>query len=849
MDLTKVVSNSQVITDIYGSNTYEFKNGELSILGLNWNPVEDVFKFKPIELHSDVNVTKRVVLSVLAKIFDPIGYLSPYVMYGKLLFQDIWKEGLNWDSELPDEFKNRFMNWIESSKHFESFSLPRCYFPQAYWPSENVEIVAFGDASTKGYGSVVYLRRKLENGDYDCQIVMSKSRVAPLKKITLPRLELLASLLCARLVAYVMNALKLSKNTKITCFTDSTITLAWIQSDANCRKLFVANRVLEIQSLTPPSCWRHCSSESNPADLISRGVLADQLVSNSLWLHGPENLSELIENDKIEKYNTQEESKPSVACLVVQNDNHKIDISKYSLLSKVIRIYAYAMRFIKKVRSKEVKITGKPSLEELEVSKFALIKCMQQEHFQDEIQKLSSNEPLSKKSVLHKLDPFIDEKGILRIKGRLEYAELSYDCKHPIILPSCHLSRLLVKFQHFFLNHAGVNTMISSMRQQFYIFKLRKLCKTVVKECNSCKRHDGQVCRQPVAPLPELRIKSAPPFTVTGIDFAGPIYAADQPSKKLYILLFTCAVIRAVHIELTNSMSVEDCMLAIRRFTARRGIPSYIYSDNAKTFKAVVNVLPSVYGHHAPIWKFICPISPWWGGFYERLIKSVKMSLKKTIGVKFLSRVELETVLFEIESCINSRPLTYISDDTDSSEILTPAHFLLCKDGKSKIDVTSEVPDMTSVDLRDKLVVKNQMIDKFWKLWTEQYLVNLPHVVKGFHSKCSLDIGSIVLVKTDNLPRQKWPLGIVIEVFPGKDGLIRSVKVKTANSVVVRPIQRLIDLEISNKMDCEKVSDQYDVVDDLDCSSKNDEIDTRDIHSNVCVTRRGRVVKPPQRFR
>ena len=323
MDLTKVVSNSQVITDIYGSNTFEFKNGELSILGLNWNPVEDVFKFKPIELHSDVNVTKRVVLSVLAKIFDPIGYLSPYVMYGKLLFQDIWKEGLNWDSELPDEFKNRFMNWIESSKHFESFSLPRCYFPQAYWPSENVEIVAFGDASTKGYGSVVYLRRKLENGDYDCQIVMSKSRVAPLKKITLPRLELLASLLCARLVAYVMNALKLSKNTKITCFTDSTITLAWIQSDANCRKLFVANRVLEIQSLTPPSCWRHCSSESNPADLISRGVLADQLVSNSLWLHGPENLSELIENDKIEKYNTQEESKPSVACLVVQNDKYK----------------------------------------------------------------------------------------------------------------------------------------------------------------------------------------------------------------------------------------------------------------------------------------------------------------------------------------------------------------------------------------------------------------------------------------------------------------------------------------------------------------------------------------------
>ena len=295
-------------------------------------------------------------------------------------------------------------------------------------------------------------------------------------------------------------------------------------------------------------------------------------------------------------------------------------------------------------------------------------------------------------------------------------------------------------------------------------------------------------------------------------------------------------------------MSVDDCMLAIRRFTARRGVPSYIYSDNAKTFKAVVNVLPKIYGHLAPTWKFICPISPWWGGFYERLIKSVKSSLKKTIGCKSLSRSELETVLFEIESCINSRPLTYVSEDTSSQEILTPSHFLLSRDFTTKVNVHSDVPSITSRDLRDKFIIKNQVIDKFWKIWSEQYLVNLPYVVKGFQSKCKLDIGSVVLVKTDNLPRQKWPLGLIVEVFPSKDGLIRSAKIKTATGFIDRPIQKLIDLEISDKMDCKNISDIVPVdFNDID-ENPDDKNDEPQVRNELYVTRKGRESRPPERF-
>ncbi|XP_068245362.1 uncharacterized protein [Palaemon carinicauda] len=206
------------------------------------------------------------------------------------------------------------------------------------------------------------------------------------------------------------------------------------------------------------------------------------------------------------------------------------------------------------------------------------------------------------------------EAGLLRIKGRLEYSDLCYESKHPIILPPSHIVKALVHFQHVLLKHAGVSTLMSTLRNSYWIVRLRRLAKAVCRECASCRRQDSKACRQPVAPLPELRVKSAPPFTVTGLDYAGPLFCADMPLKKLYILLFTCAAVRSVHLELTDSLSLPDCLLAIRRFTSRRTIPSTFYSDNAKTFASACHVLQQHYGPLALQWKFIVARGPWWGG-------------------------------------------------------------------------------------------------------------------------------------------------------------------------------------------------------------------------------------------
>ena len=229
-----------------------------------------------------------------------------------------------------------------------------------------------------------------------------------------------------------------------------------------------------------------------------------------------------------------------------------------------------------------------------------------------------------------------------------------------------------------------------------------------------------------MAPLTGDRVTRSPPFSVTGIDHAGPLYCSDYPKKKLYVLLFTCAVTRAVHLELVDSMSLADTMLALRRFFARRGLPTILYSDNAKSFIAAQGKLISDFGPLAPRWKFIVPRSPWWGGWWERLVKSVKSSLRKSLGSKSLTRSELETVLHEVEACLNSRPLTFVGDEVDSEVPLTPAHFL----GTPPIGTHTQLSDLnlvedqltvTDKDLVVKNKVRNQLLEYFWEVWSQDY--------------------------------------------------------------------------------------------------------------------------------
>jgi hypothetical protein len=499
------------------------------------------------------------------------------------------------------------------------------------------------------------------------------------------------------------------------------------------------------------------------------------------------------------------------------------------------------LRFIHNLKTaKGCHKVGDLGFEELETAKFVVFRCIQGNAYPTELQALELGKPVHKSSSIAKLDPFIGEDGLLRVKGRLQFSDLSYGSKHPIILPKCHVSKLLVRFQHVLLKHAGVETLITSLRNNYWILGVRRVAKQVKRECVPCQRFDSKACNQPVAPLPDLRVKESPPFCVIGLDNAGPLFCSDDPSRKLYILLFTCAVVRAVHLEITESLSLVDFMLAFRRFVSRRGLPKIVYSDNAKTFVGAQAKLLKHFGPLSPQWKFIMPRSPWWGGWWERLVRSVKGALRKSLGAQVLTKVELETTVQEIEACINSRPLTFVADEVSNGAPLTPSHFLIGRGAGFQLDATPAEEVVFANSLGDREVVRQEHLNRFWALWSQDYLRNLPPTVNHLRARGNLKIGSVVLIREDNVGRLHWPMGKVNKLFPGRDGVVRSVELQTARGPVLRSIQRLHQLEVPEALaECNEDKSDEDKSQSVNKDKKS---------SDWYITKSGRASKPVEKY-
>ncbi|GFQ87953.1 integrase catalytic domain-containing protein [Trichonephila clavata] len=317
---------------------------------------------------------------------------------------------------------------------------------------------------------------------------------------------------------------------------------------------------------------------------------------------------------------------------------------------------------------------------------------------------------------------------------------------------------------------------------------------------------------QITAPLPRDRIEQSPPFAVTGLDFAGPIFVKNS-KEKFYIQLCTCAVTRALHLELVTSLTMEAFLLAFCRFISRRGLCTVIYSDNARTFKRAEIELRQLWAiiDHPDVkefcasrgvkWKYIIKRSAWWDGFYERIVRSVKTILRKVIGKSSLTSEELETVLCEIEAVINSRPITYIDSDSTGNFPLTPSHFLLGRRLTSLLAVKLSTIDcvVDKKGLIKRFNYRERLLNNFWKQWRKDNLLNLKSVHFVNPTKeTEFKINDIVLIHDDRLPRSLWKLGKVVEIFTGRDKKVRACAIKTENSIIKRPVQLLHNLEIPN---------------------------------------------------
>ena len=393
-------------------------------------------------------------------------------------------------------------------------------------------------------------------------------------------------------------------------------------------------------------------------------------------------------------------------------------------------------------------------------------------------------------------------------------------------MPAKHtFVKLVIKQIHDRVKHSGINATLTALRERYWVLRGRETVKRVVRHCVVCRRYAASPCKPAqYTDLPGNRVSDDPPFTHLGLDFAGPLYVkdarrssqeSDSGSNKVYVCLFTCASTRTVHLELTQGLNVRDFLLAFRRFASRRGLPATIQSDNVKTFQSSSKEIrkiarsPDVWRYltnNRITWNFIVEKAPWWGGYRERLVRSIKSPIKKVTGRSTVSYDEMCTLLNEVEAVINARPLTYVYDDEESvSYPLTPSDLIYGR----RITESPNSQHYETISTYSSLTkrFKHHRLSQFTRRWRNEYLTSLrEQFAKGSSGRdvnAKFKVGDIVILKNDSLARAFWKLAKVEELLPGRDGTVRAAIVtvprgasSNSNQRLRRPIQHLIPTEV-----------------------------------------------------
>ncbi|XP_036143404.1 uncharacterized protein LOC118645802 [Monomorium pharaonis] len=769
----------------WGSNCSELLNGindqsehlitftkdeNFRILGTSWDRNGDTLQFSLSPSLSANASSKRIILSEVSRLIDPLGLLGPVIVLAKLILQELWQAGIEWDESIPQHVHTKWMQLKLQLPSLNLLKIPR-------W-----------------------------------------SRVAPLKSVSLPRLELSAALLLARLVHKIKSALEVA-HVETFLWSDSTIALNWIASASRRWSTFVANRVGEIQRLTEHNHWGHVSSTDNPADPLSRGLLPDDIIKSKLWWHGPTYLSlPMVEwpSGDFPSLGDEGPEQRKIYAAVISKDFTPINklIARFSNLNKTLRITAYCLRLaqVKALRPATVAISPGETIQALN----SLCKAVQNQSFFSEYEALSNARSIAISSNMNSLSPFLDDDGLIRVGGRIKNSALSFDASHQIILPRHHpLTKLIIQYEHIRNFYAGLQATMAAVRQRFWPLSLRSAVRKIINNCIKCFKARSSISEAEMACLPSPRVTVSRPFTHCGVDYAGPVTLREgrrrnSRNHKAYVAAFVCFSTKAVHLELVSDLTTDAFIASLRRLIARRGRPERMYSDNATTFVGAQRQIKEFYEflrndevqnsinrfllEQHTTWAFIPPNAPHFGGLWEAAIKSAKFYITRIIGGSHLTYEEFQTISSEIEAILNSRPLQPLSSDPNDMSYLSPGHFLVGTTLNS-----FPHPDLTNVNLNrlQRWQVVQQMRQHFWARWSAEYLSSLQERHKWKRNKGpQLEPGQLVLIKQAGLAPLQWLTGRVESVHPGPDGVSRTATVKTSKGSYVRPLSKLAILPI-----------------------------------------------------
>ena len=802
-EATEILESAQFPLHKWESNLTVLESENMpnptKILGHIWDKKKDTLLISMEKYPKEKPVTKKTILSHLGSLYDPLGIASPTLAEGKRIYRDACDEKKGWNTEVSSALQKQWFKWTEQ--------LCNVKIPRSIIHKHNkviaIHLHLFADASMLACSTVAIVVAELDIGLVK-GLLTSKSRISK-RNTSIARLELISGHMAANMIKNVNLALERWPIRSCTVWMDSMVALYWISNPGKSWKVFVANRVRKIAESTANMEieWKYCPTERNLADLGSRGASLAKMEKGN-WFTGPEWLlhqnewpeqpnlktssvttyAEVCNEEKLEKGMTfyQKESNDEWDCLIERNSYW------YTL-----RVTAWCLRFVNNCLS--CKAGRKKQRGPL---------------ITDEVSKAKERWIIrEQKTVPETLETpgwrlIKDETGVLKCIGRIP----GYN---PIYLEDGLFASKLIRHTHEEIRHLGIANTMSTLRENWWIPRLRSLVKKVIKQCNTCKVFATKPYKAPeTAPLPNFRVEASRPYQTTGVDFAGPLWYAKnkQEREKAYILVFTCATSRAVHLEVTKTQTADEFQGKLNSFITRRTRPEQLISDNAAVFqttaKWIKNIrksekLQNYLAKQEIYWRFNLARSPWWGGIYERLIKDIKKTFYKTLGRTHLNFEQLQTVVMDIERYLNNRPLTYAEVDGEQ-QVLTPNVLMWGQNAYIIEDIETEEDELTKLHRRLKMARQHA-----WSRWEHEYIHSLMEVHRHnkTHSESLPDIGDIVLVLGDGKNRGEWRKAKILSHIKGKDGVVRGVKLLHHGNQIQRPLQLICPLEIK----CSQISE------------------------------------------
>ncbi|CAR99751.1 Protein CBG25357 [Caenorhabditis briggsae] len=798
MNLCQFCSNSSTVNTFFVKHEKDTTiDRNQKILGISWDTETDEMIFM-LPVPKTELLTKRKILKIIASCYDPLGFLTPVTLYGKLFFQQLATKDQSWDLPLSlnqhDSWKNVCTKWTGSE-----WRLKRKLFPDNFnIKTDQLELHIFTDASQLAYGSVAYLRITQSNGKTDSNYLLSKSRVAPVKsKYSIPQLETLGILTGVRLGNYCFQHIGL-KIHQAYVWSDSLCSIDSLHTKSTSGSRFVKNRVREINELGERFIFSHVAGKINPADFLTRGLPFEELKQSELWLEGP---TFLQSSDPLPlRLNSNSIATTTVTSALSISHPPAINVTRFSSFHRLLHMVMILIHFITR---------GKCSTQEKIARSKRLIFRL--------AQRIDPPSPETIQALqLHK----DQDNDLWMFDGRVPSRPL-------IFLPKGDICYLLIMETHQRYFHSSPSFTLSKIRQHFWIPKGISYIKRVCQQCLGCRRINITPFTQPpFPPIPDKRTTHSNPFQCTGTDYAGPLLVKINNSpQKVWIIIFTCLYSRYTRAEVVTDMSTSSYLNALRRLSALFGTPKQLLSDNASQFKLLEDVFKLIKNKISsnvniidsttfPTIHYITPHAPWEGSVYERMISLIKRALLRAGSSTTLFALDdFRTLLAECVSTINMRPLTYQTTD-ENIEPLTPTDFVFPQRRPSNDLLILNTPqDFDDLPLSKRSLAEDwqrlsSMTETFQRKWHQDYISVLQarrdfSHPQGKTSSYQPEIGDIVLINQPSSKSTTWPLARILEVKE-RSAIVKNGKTKR---IVEYPLKLLFPLERPHTPDVQQSTD------------------------------------------